>query len=351
MRILIYTDCHFSQYSSIIRSRGEKYSTRLENLIESLNWAEGLVASHNCDRVICLGDFFDAPVLNSEELTALREIKWSKVKHQFLVGNHESNVIDLRHNSTNSLNMENFEIITEPKIEYTFGAKFIFLPYIVEEERLPLDEYIVDDYGGFTTQEVKRTIAFSHNDIKGVRYGKFESTEGFDLRDIEDYCHLFLNGHLHNGAFLNENETILNVGNLTGQNFGEDANEYAHYVCILDTNTMQLEFYENPYAFNFYKLEVNNLKDLNQFDILKNNAVITVKCVENLVDTVKDKIKSSPNIKEHRIIITPMEVSNDGVEYEALNDIDHLKKFNDFIIEKLGRTEVVVEELSKIIGG
>ena len=37
MRILIYTDVHFSQYSSIIRSRGKKYSTRLENLINSIN--------------------------------------------------------------------------------------------------------------------------------------------------------------------------------------------------------------------------------------------------------------------------------------------------------------------------
>ena len=38
MKYLIFSDCHWSTYTSILRSRGKKYSTRLEYLIESLNW-------------------------------------------------------------------------------------------------------------------------------------------------------------------------------------------------------------------------------------------------------------------------------------------------------------------------
>ena len=67
-KALIYSDCHFSQYSSIIRSRGEKYSTRLHNLINSISWAEKLADSENCDEVFCLGETFD---LNKEKLTSL----------------------------------------------------------------------------------------------------------------------------------------------------------------------------------------------------------------------------------------------------------------------------------------
>lgn len=75
MKILLYTDVHVSEFSSIIRSMGEKYSTRLENLIASINWAEKIATENNCDEIICLGDFFDKPELNSSELTAMKEIK------------------------------------------------------------------------------------------------------------------------------------------------------------------------------------------------------------------------------------------------------------------------------------
>ena len=355
MRILVYTDCHFSQYSSIIRSRGEKYSTRLENLIASLNWAESLVDKYKCDRVVCLGDFFDAPVLNSEELTALRDINWSGVKHYFIVGNHESNTIDLKHNSTNSLNLNNFEIISSPQLETIFGAHLIFLPYIVEEDRKTLRDYIKElhsrEVGMFTTQEVKNTVVFSHNDIKGIRYGKFESTEGFDISEIENSCHMFLNGHLHNCNFLNESETVLNVGNLTGQNFSEDAYEYNHFACILDTDTLQLEFYENPFAFNFYKIDINKESDIKKLAQLKNNAVVTIKCTEYLLNAVKEAVKNSSIIKEHRIVITPSEGGIEGEVTVTLNEIDHLKQFNDFVIDKLGNTEIIRDELNKIIGG
>ena len=40
MKILCVGDVHWSQNSSILRSRGEYYSTRLQNLIASVNWRD-----------------------------------------------------------------------------------------------------------------------------------------------------------------------------------------------------------------------------------------------------------------------------------------------------------------------
>ncbi len=71
MKVCFYTDVHWSQNSSIVRSRGEKYSTRLENLIKSVNWAERLAFDCGCSAVICGGDFFDSTELNCEEISAL----------------------------------------------------------------------------------------------------------------------------------------------------------------------------------------------------------------------------------------------------------------------------------------
>ena len=56
-------------------------------------------------------------------------------------------------------------------------------------------------------------------------------------------------------AFLNNKETILNLGNLTGQNFGEDAFKYNHSACILDTNNLKLTFMRILWLLIFYKIK------------------------------------------------------------------------------------------------
>lgn len=81
MKILIYSDLHWCQDSSIVRSLGNRYSTRLEYLIKSLNWAEELAVKQECVCIINLGDMFDKPTLNAMEITALKDIKWSSLDH------------------------------------------------------------------------------------------------------------------------------------------------------------------------------------------------------------------------------------------------------------------------------
>ena len=59
MKILVFGDCHWSTYSSILRKRGLNYSTRLHNLIDSINWVEEQAIENHVDVVVGLGDFFD----------------------------------------------------------------------------------------------------------------------------------------------------------------------------------------------------------------------------------------------------------------------------------------------------
>ena len=128
MKILIYSDVHFSQDSSIVRSMGEKYSTRLEYLIKSLNWAEELAEKEHCFYVFNLGDMFDKPNLNAMEITAFKDIKWSNKPHYILVGNHDSNVNSLQYSSSEifkSLNVfgnDKFHVISEPTMFCSNGT-------------------------------------------------------------------------------------------------------------------------------------------------------------------------------------------------------------------------------------
>jgi hypothetical protein len=348
MKICIVGDVHFSQYSSILRQRGKTFSIRLENLISSINWAEDM-PKKLADKVIYLGDFFDRPDLNSEEITALNNIKWNNLPHSLIVGNHESDIASLIYNSTRVFSQyNNFDIIYNNKLEKCDTKQLLFLPYALEENRIPLSKL---------TQgiDAKNIIAFSHNDIKGIQYGGYLSKEGYDLKDIESSCGLFINGHLHNGSFLNDKQTILNLGNLTGQNFSEDASKYDHRIAILDTDTMKISFYVNPFAFNFYKLDIDkendlsNLIKLGETSINHVNMVLSIKCEENLVDKVKSYILSNKNIIDYRLVIYRAD-SSVVLSGAKFNSVDHLKQFSTFVLNNIGTNEIVEEELTKICG-
>ena len=85
MKIAVCGDIHISKTSSIIRSRGEKFSTRIEGCINSINWFEKQASENGCDLVIYLGDVFDSPILDDEIITSLKDIEWNNLKHYFIV--------------------------------------------------------------------------------------------------------------------------------------------------------------------------------------------------------------------------------------------------------------------------
>lgn len=344
MKYLLYTDCHWNQYSSIIRSRGDKYSTRLENLIKSVNWAEDLAVRENCDAVVCLGDFFDKPELTAEEISALKEIKWNILKHYFLIGNHESNVAALNYSSTDTFyNKNGFEIISKPT--FVPSLNILFLPYILEENRKKLQEYVV-------MGNDKPRIIFSHNDVKGIQYGVFKSKEGFDKEDIDNSCDLFLNGHLHNGVQFSEKG--INLGNLTGQNFSEDASKYQHCAFILDTETLHLKSFVNPHAFNFYKFQIDTEEDLKRASLkllLSKNNIVNFKCEESLVEKLKLIVSTDKDIISHRITIFKNDLKVEEGKEQVLHTVDHLEQFSNFVLDTLGASEVLKEELVIICKG
>lgn len=335
MKILIYSDIHISQDSSIVKSFGKYYSTRLEYIIKSITWAENLATNEKCDLIFNLGDTFNKPIVNAMEATAVQDICWADIPHYILVGNHDSDVVSLEYSSVSILKKLGFHIIKEVTHLYDNDDVFTFIPYILEDNRKPLTEYLVG----------KNDIVLSHNDIAGFRFGNFVSKEGFKIDDIEKSCKLFLNGHLHNSSFLSDK--ILNVGNLCGQNFTEDSLKYSHGCWILDTKTNSLEFHENPYALNFYKLEYPADKKI--FSNLKNNSVLMIKCERSYQEELKNILSNySDKIVTTRVLLYDKDIIENIDTQVKLDKVDHLKQFTDFIHEQLGNTELVNQELMEV---
>lgn len=352
MKLCIYTDNHFSQYSSIVRGNDGKTSVRLKNQVDSINWVEELAVAKNCDMIACLGDFFDKSELNAPELTALQSIKWSNLKHIFLVGNHEMGARDLSCSSAHLLQMvPNSEVIDKVTVDYGYGYYLWFIPYILETDRKTLKEYMDEEFkkafaNMFTTQEYKKTIVLSHNDISGIRYGQYLSTAGFDIKDIEDNCSLYINGHLHNQTQISKK--ILNLGNLTGQNFSEDAEKYSHCAAILDTDTLEIELINNPYALNFYKFSILSQDDFNKIDICKECSALSIKTYQSLVDSLKVYLNSKSNIVNYRLITLPENTQTVKQDIKELVKFDHIEQFKNYIVENIEQDDLLINELSLI---
>ena len=339
MKICVYADPHWSQYSSILRSRGEKYSIRLEGLIETINWVEEISKAHDCDAILCLGDFFDKSSLNAEEITALKEICWTDINHYFIVGNHEMGSNDLLYNSTNVFKSD-FTIFDRPcKMDFNdIKTQICILPYILERNRDTIKNYFGD------TQY--RRIIFSHNDIKGIQLGLIESQTGFELSDIGNNCDYFINGHMHNaGTLFSDSTNYFNLGNISGQNFSEDATRYRHCALILDINEegVNMDFYENPYAFNFYKLVEDEYKDIEY-----KNAIVSLKISEEKVEEAR-KYLSNKTIELR--ILTEYEHKETSEEYEEkITSSDYLEKFVQYVYSNIGNNELISDELMKVVG-
>lgn len=341
MKILLFADLHMCPRASIINKWGNKYPTRLENCISSINWVERTAEELKCDFIVNLGDFFDKPDLTSETITACNDIKWSNIMHYSLVGNHDASTSSLLFNSINSLLNDRHTIITEPQVLLLDDCTICFLPYITECDRKPLKEY-------FEKIDLnKPRIILSHNDISGIQMGPVISKTGFSLEEIEVNCSLFINGHLHNGQTITPK--VINLGNLTGKDFGEDALKYRHSIAILDTDSLKITYIENPYAYNFYKLQVESEQDLDILNTLKTNAVVSIKCDSGLIEIAKQKIEElKDKIIETRLIAVKKYDSDNEETTNFDLTVDHLARFIDCCKATLDNNKILDEELAVI---
>jgi DNA repair exonuclease SbcCD nuclease subunit len=341
MKILLFSDVHWSKTSSIVKGLGNNYTQRLEYLIKSMNWVNELCEQENCDFMICAGDMMDKSSCNDMELTALKDIQWNNKDCYFLCGNHESSVMDLRYSSLKVLESKNHYIINKPFNLKLDDSQIHFIPYVEESIRESIQNYLID------IDKSKKQIIISHNDIMGINYGGFESKIGFSIEEIEKFSDIYLIGHLHNSAYITKK--ILNLGSLSAHNFTNDSFNYKYGAWILDTSTLQCTFFENPYAFNFYNIEINDNVDITKLGGLKNNAVVSIKCNIDILDNVKDALSNLNNVIQYRV--TTFRINKDVNEVDKVEDfsVDYLEKFKEFCMMSIDNKSVLKEELSEVL--
>lgn len=307
MKLGIYTDPHFCSTSSILIGKDAEsgYSLRLSNLIQSFKWMNDLFESEECDHIISLGDTTDKSHLNAEEITAMSQCNLES--HILLLGNHCIDSIDGTINSVN-----NYNVISEPT-EIFDGV--LMLPY----NKTPYNLSELYKELGLTKNP---KIILSHNDISQVLYTSqgYYSDFGYNQSDILNSCELFINGHIHTASEVVDHR-IINLGSLTGLNFNSST---IGRVMILDTESLEYKYYNNPYSLMFLTSTVDSYEDVPKLNSLLSDyqeypVVLKVKVMNTHIDEVIKLLDQYPNILAHRINITYEIIVSDEVETD---DID-----------------------------
>ena len=178
--------------------------------------------------------------------------------------------------------------------------------------------------------------------------GAFISQSGFDLIDINNNCDMFINGHLHNNCMITSK--IINIGNICGQNFSEDAFTHNHTYFIFDLEAKSYTSWINYNAFNFYKvdwLDATDVKIKHTLDRLKDNAVLSVTCKEADRDRIVDILDKCEKVLQYRVM-TFIEKS-DNQPTEELITFNHIDSFRDYVLANIGNSDIIKEELQEIL--
>lgn len=334
MKIGLFADPHVCQSSSIVRGRGDKYSYRLENLIESFKWMHQFFIDNKVDKVVCLGDLADNNYLTAEDISALSECDFLK-DYEYIIGNHDISSRDGLYNVSNIYK----NVYSKPTLVHNSDCDILYLPY--SHNILDLKQLVTNP---------SNTIILSHNDIKGVNYGNIACKEGYDFSDILQSSKIFVNGHIHVGQWL-VRDRIINLGTITGINFNCSGAKWDPSIGILDTNA-GLSVYENPVAFVFHKWDTSDIfevaTNLGKLDKSRTH-VIQLRVPNTIVDDCRamldasgikfsriisySEFKSSSNLIKDEITVKP--IAQSLVEY-AKQYTDKDKYDVNMILEEIG---------------
>lgn len=340
MKVLVYTDAHFSINSSIILGKVGSLDGRLSHLIKSFEWIREVAKAENCDLVVNCGDLVDSTTLRSEEITALsKALSYHATLNEIhVMGNHEILTSDGSINSINFIeNFENHKLITTPTVTEYGELRFLYLPY---------GDYEIDELPD-------ADIVFSHIDISNSDLNGFKLQARIEPNDLARKYKLLVNGHIHNHGWLVQDK-VLNLGALSGQNFSSTAKSY---IAVIDTDTFSCKLIENPYALRFLKKEYKTLSGVVKFiDTLQGEGkrfAVHVSVPVAIAETTREMLDKCESILSSRVTAIRT-VSSDSQEEIVYDEIDKVsdnesgfKALRSYVSTHNGNFEL--DELMKVI--
>lgn len=303
MKVLVITDQHFGvRNDSLIYI--EYYKKFYQNVVIPF------IKKYKIKHVLCLGDTFDRrKSINFNSLEVAKEMWFTPLQQlgvtmTMLVGNHDIYYKNtLRINAPSLLLGEytNISIIDSPT-EFNIGNLSIFgVPWICDDNKLKTFELLEKsmsplcvghlEFSGF---EVVPGIVMDHG-IQQEPFKKFKKV---------------LSGHFHTKSTKDNIHYLGNPYELYWNDYQADRGFH-----ILDTDTLDLKFYKNPYNM-FEKIYYNDV------DKLTNPDNYTNKYVKLIVEKRENQILFNNTVKMlYDSGVADLKIIEDAtLEFEGISD-------------------------------
>ncbi len=309
----------------------------------ALNWADWFISEikkRNIKNVLFCGDFFhDRSSLDLTTLQVGSQIiqKFEDFNLVMLAGNHDSYY-------KNNASINSLSPFKSKKNIFVVDEKPILLKNKISVCLCP--------WGTSNEDILECDLLAGHFEIQNFKMNSFKVCDhGFESGSILNKAQLILSGHFHlrEHRHYENNKSILYLGSPYQMDFGEREQIKGFY--ILDTDTLQVEFFENLLSPKHYKIKVsdilNSTLDKSTLPLLLNNNFIALD-VDKKIDTqTLDLIVSKfsqyqpKNIRTDFNIFDPMQLSATEME-EFSFDIDKaLQEFVDLLETKVPKKDIL----------
>lgn len=297
MKIGIYTDPHISINSSILPLYYYEgiYSTRLTMMIRTFKWMYKLFDNNDVELIINGGDTFDSHTLKAEEIKAASECfsYSSGIKEYHIIGNHDT--LDNSRNYYATAILDGFPFITVCNQPIKINDTVSLIPYMHSD--------LIDTN---MLKSIENKVLVSHIDIAGSHLRPdYIMDSGINPELLANYFEVTFNGHLHTREIIETSRNkVINVGSCTSNSFS-DNNTYIPGVCIYDTDSDKIEYYNNPFAILFRRIDASSESELiSKLDNMDNNYeyAIRLRVPYNVTNHAREIISGRSNIIAYRVI-------------------------------------------------
>lgn len=331
MKYIIFTDIHFG-------NKGNKDDFNKECL-DFLNFVEEKTSKMNdIDGAIFLGDWFHNR--NSINVKTLKYgieglYKFGSIgrgNSYLILGNHDLYYIDRR--DVSSIFVPEGEIgvnIVEEPI-YMENEKFLFLPWLINEEKL--ESYI---------KKYNPDYVFGHFEIPSFSFNKLIKKEGEYNPENYKGPKRILSGHFH---LRQEKNNITYIGNCFSHDFSDVNDWHNKGFAILDTDKNELEYFEWENASKYCTTSISKLNSIEFSNNMYLKLINDVQMKQMEVNQLKEELENLPNIVDCFIYPNELELAKSIVEDESL---EHISNIEDLIVSLLN--ELTMENInnSKLI--
>lgn len=306
------------------------------------------IKANQVDHIIQLGDVFDRrKYINFQSLHRAKKyffdpLAQTKLPVDFIVGNHDTFFRNT--NEVNSLGLllreYNFNLWKAPADINVGGLSMLLVPWInTESEQEALE----------ALKMTKSQIAIGHFEIQGFEMYRGAVNEAGLSMDVFDKFDAVYSGHFHHKSSRKNIHYVGTPYEMTWSDFGDP-----HGFHILDTNTREVEYVENPYKIFIKMWYDDNGKEMNEcilddYSHFKNKMIkmiVTNKTNPYWFDMVIDKLEKAG--------VADLQVVDDHLNLNLEDDQDIVDQAEDTltILNKFiqqGNFQVDRERLTKLV--